>query len=427
MNRIALLIMLSFVLALALPIGQTLAQGGEAVTLTAFTDQNMGFSGVAPDGWTRIGAGAYRRLSATDDAVLLVQQSALGFPRDMVATALLQQVGVPALPEESTTLATATLAWELYRVDVEASQFGPLVMDLALASIDNPLGTYVVAMLTPEAERNALFEDVFGPVLEAFEPFSLNWGREDGPAPVEAGFEPARLRPEVLGVRPHDPAAYTQGLLLHNGSLYESAGLYGESTLREVNPETGEVIRSIPIAEEYFAEGLALVDDRLIQLTWKEGTAFVYDLATFEQVGTYTYEGEGWGLCYDGQYLYMSNGSAFITLRDPQTFEVIDRGLVTYQGQPVESLNELECVGDYLYANIYTLDYIVQIDKTNGNVVSLINAAGLLDAEQRAALQSGEVLNGIVYLPESETFLLTGKHWPSMFEVRFVEDDSSGQ
>lgn len=423
MNRFALWIVLCFALLFALPASPALAQGGEAVTFTPFTDHNMGFSGLAPDGWTRVGAGTYRRMSSAEDAVLLVQQSALGFPRDMVATVLAQQVGASALPEDSTTLETAALTWELYRLNVEASQLGPLVMDLALASIDNPLGTYVVGMLAPEGERDALFEEVFGPVLEAFDPFSLNWGREDGPAPIEEGFQPAQLRPEVLGVRPHDPTAYTQGLLLHNGSLYESAGLYGESTLREVNPETGEVIRSVPVDEAYFAEGLALVDDRLIQLTWKEGTAFVYDLNTFEQVDSYTYEGEGWGLCYDGQSLYMSNGSAFITLRDPQTFQVIDRGLVTYQGQPVEGLNELECVGDYLYANIYTLDYIVQIDKTNGNVVALIDAADLLDSEQRAALQSGEVLNGIVYLPESETFLLTGKHWPSMFEVRFVEGE----
>jgi len=425
MNRNTSLIVLGLALLLALPAGLTLAQGGETVTFTAFTDQDMGFSGVAPEGWTRVGAGSYRRLSAEDDAVLLLQQAIMGFPTDLVATALVQQVGVPALPEESATLETAGLDWELYRVDVEASQMGPLVMDLALSGIDNPLGTYVVAMLTPEAERDALFEEVFGPVLEAFAPFSLGWGRADGPAPVEEGFEPASLRPEVLDVRPHDPTAYTQGLLLHDGSLYESAGQYGESTLRQVDPQTGEVIRSIPIAEEYFAEGLALVDDRLIQLTWQEGAAFVYDLATFEQVATYPYEGEGWGLCYDGQYLYMSNGSPFITLRDPQTFEVIDHGLVTFRGQPIEGLNELECVGDYLYANIYTLDYIVQIDKSNGNIVALIDAAGLLEAEQQAELESGEVLNGIVYLPESETFLLTGKHWPSMFEVRFVEGEAA--
>ena len=235
------------------------------------------------------------------------------------------------------------------------------------------------------------------------------------------------LVPEVISVRPHDPGAYTQGLLLHDGYLYESTGRRGESTLRKVDPETGEVLQMIDVPEQYFAEGLALVGDSLIQLTWQSNVAFVYDVDTFEQTGTYAYEGEGWGLCTDGEYLYMSDGTPFLDVRDPETFELIFSGLVTVQGSIVERINELECVGDYVYANVWKTDYIIQIDKRNGVVVAVIDASNLLTDEERARFGEQEVLNGIVYLPETDTFLLTGKHWPKMYEVRFVEADVKPQ
>lgn len=223
--------------------------------------------------------------------------------------------------------------------------------------------------------------------------------------------------PEVVEVRPHDPTSFTQGLILYNGSLYESAGLYGSSSLRQLDPETGAVLQQVPVDAQYFAEGLERVDDRLIQITWREQTAFIYDIETFTQVGTFTYEGEGWGLCYDGTDLYMSNGTDHLTVRDPQTFAVRAEIPVTQEGQPVFRLNELECVGGTVFANIWQTDTIVQIDKTTGQVVATINAAGLLTAEERAQT---DVLNGIVYLPDSGAFLITGKLWPKMFEVRFV-------
>lgn len=236
-------------------------------------------------------------------------------------------------------------------------------------------------------------------------------------------YDPVQvLVPEVISVRQHDPRAYTQGLLLHNGSLYESTGRHGESTLREVDPQTGAVLRSIDIPEDYFAEGLALYDNKLIQLTYTTEVAFVYDLESFEQIGTFSYTGQGWGLCYDGRYLYMSDGSPFLDVRDPETFELIFSGLVTVQGKVVEKINELECVGDFIYANIYQTDYIVKIDKTNGVVVAVIDASGLVPDEERAQLldRGNEVLNGIAYLPDSDTFLITGKHWPKIYEVIFV-------
>ncbi|MEL7672557.1 MAG: glutaminyl-peptide cyclotransferase [Chloroflexota bacterium] len=232
--------------------------------------------------------------------------------------------------------------------------------------------------------------------------------------------------PEVISVRDHDPSAYTQGLLLHEGLFYESTGRRGLSSLRAVDPETGEVERMIEVPGAYFAEGLALVDDRLIQLTWQENVAFVYDLDSFEQTGTFEYEGEGWGLCYDGERLYMTDGTPFIQLRDPDTFELFFSGAVTLQGQPVGNLNELECVGDYLYANVWKTDYIVQIDKSNGVVVGVIDASGLLTEDERAALlqsDSDAVLNGIAYDAENDAFLITGKLWPKVYEVRFVEQE----
>jgi glutamine cyclotransferase len=164
---------------------------------------------------------------------------------------------------------------------------------------------------------------------------------------------PARLVPEVVLVRTHDPNAFTQGLLLYQGSLYESTGLYGQSSLRQVDLRTGEVLRMLELPDAYFGEGLARVDTRLIQLTWQEQQAFVYDLNTFEPVKSFTYEGEGWGLCFDGTHLLMSNGSPTISLRDPETFELVSQLQVTFRGVPLPMLNELECTGDHLYANVW--------------------------------------------------------------------------
>lgn len=227
------------------------------------------------------------------------------------------------------------------------------------------------------------------------------------------------LRPDVLAVYPHDDQAYTQGLLLHQGNFYESTGRYGSSDIREVDPRTGTVIRKQEIGETYFGEGLALVEDRLIQLTWREEVAFVYDRDGFEPVGTLAYQGEGWGLCYDGQYLAMSDGSGVITFRDAATFTAVRQLSVLLDDTPVSRLNELECVGDDIYANVYQTDMIYRIDSASGIVTAVIDASGLLQAEQ-VPEDPGGVLNGIAYDPEQDVFFLTGKLWPLLFEVRFV-------
>lgn len=234
-------------------------------------------------------------------------------------------------------------------------------------------------------------------------------------------YEPAQvMEPEVLSVRPHDTTARTQGLLYYNGFLYESTGTKGESMVRRLDPATGEVLQSIDLSPDYYGEGLERVGDKLIQLTYEENTALIYDVETFEQVGTYDYQGEGWGLCSDGRFLYMSDGSPFLDVRDINTFELIFAGLVTVEGSYVEEINELECVGDYIYANVWKTNYIIKIDKMNGVVVAVIDCTTLLTDDERAQLNSESVLNGIAYVPETDTFLITGKYWPKLFEVRFV-------
>lgn len=228
---------------------------------------------------------------------------------------------------------------------------------------------------------------------------------------------PDQLRVEVLASLPHDPAAFTQGLVWDEGRLYESTGLHGRSSVRQVDPATGQVRAAVSLDPRFFGEGLALVGNRLIQLTWQEGVAFVYDRDSLEQLDTYAYLGEGWGLCYDGARLVMSDGSGNLTFRDPQSFEVLGSVPVTLRGALLERLNELECVGDSVYANVWQTDQIVRIDPQTGRVIAAIDAAGLLSPLDRAG---ADVLNGIAFDPRREVFLITGKLWPRIFEVRFV-------
>ena len=174
----------------------------------------------------------------------------------------------------------------------------------------------------------------------------------------------------------------------------------------------------IGVPDQYFGEGLALVDRRLIMLTWTSERAFTYDRDSFELGETFSYQDEGWGLCYDGDRLVMSDGSDMLTFRDPDTFEQIGEQQVRLRGQPLRKLNELECVDGVVYANVWEEDFLVRIDPETGRVTDYIDATDLLQGEDRLG---AEVLNGIAYDPTAETFYLTGKWWPKMFEVRFVE------
>jgi glutaminyl-peptide cyclotransferase len=243
---------------------------------------------------------------------------------------------------------------------------------------------------------------------------------EPGASSPEGAVE--LLVPEVLSIRPHDPEAFTQGLLIENGRLFESTGRYGSSTLRELDPATGAVLRSVAVDDSLFAEGLELVDDRLVLLTFREGKAIVFESDSFETIGEFSYPTEGWGLCFDGERLVMSDGTPTLVFRDPGTFAEIGRLTVTIGGERVERINELECVDGEVWANIWQTDLIYRIDPTSGDVTGVVDASGLL-AEPLD--EDGAVLNGIAFDETSGSWLVTGKLWPSMFEVRFVPAGSA--
>ncbi len=226
-----------------------------------------------------------------------------------------------------------------------------------------------------------------------------------------------RLSVKVKAVYPHDPLAFTQGLVWDGGVLYESTGLYGKSSLRRVEPVSGEVVEIRSVDPNFFGEGMAQVDDRLLQLTWKSGIVLVYDVGTLDLIDEYGFNGEGWGLAYDGQRLVMSDGSHRLTFRDVDDFRWRATLEVTLEGQPVNHLNELEFAEGLLYANVWGEERIVRIDPDSGGVTAVIDASGLLDAAEKSRV---DVLNGIAYDPVSKTFWLTGKFWLKMFQVVFV-------
>ena len=243
-------------------------------------------------------------------------------------------------------------------------------------------------------------------------------GGATGVPATEQRLTAERLRVQVLQTYPHDPGAFTQGLVLTGGRLFESTGLEGRSSLREVEVATGRVLRRLDVPSPVFAEGLALVGTRLFQITWKHETVYTYDRDTFKKGPSFPYAGEGWGLCHDGRDLVMSDGSARLTFRGPETFRQVREVTVRDEGRPVEQLNELECVGPYVYANIWMTDRIVRVDPKSGVVTATIDASGLLNPAERFGT---DVLNGIAYDPSSDTFLVTGKLWPKLFRVKFVK------
>ena len=220
----------------------------------------------------------------------------------------------------------------------------------------------------------------------------------------------------VISTRPHDETAFTQGLEFYGDRLFESRGLRGSSGLAEINASDGEVLRDISLAPQLFGEGITIVGDTIIQLTWTSGKAFVYDIETLSVVDQFEYEGEGWGLCFDGTSLYMSDGSDILTLRDPVTFAITGSMKVTSDLVSVNRLNELECVDNHVYANMWQTDTIIGIDTSSGHVDRVIDASALQTYE---GVSVANVLNGIAYSKASDSFLVTGKLWPLMFEVVF--------
>ncbi|MBW2719268.1 MAG: glutaminyl-peptide cyclotransferase [Deltaproteobacteria bacterium] len=252
------------------------------------------------------------------------------------------------------------------------------------------------------------------PAEETVAPVDVTLGET---ARSAAAPELEKLRLRVVRKYPHARDAFTQGLIWHEGSMYESTGRYGQSSIRKVRLEDGKVLAQRTLPSRFFGEGLERIEDRLIQLTWRAGLAFVSDLTTLEERKTLRYPGEGWGLCYDGTALVMSDGSSTLEFRDPESMALLGEVTVLKNGHPVRKLNELECVGSDVYANVWRRDEILRIDRRSGRVTATIDASGLLS---RSEARRADVLNGIAYKPESQTFLLTGKLWPHVFEVELV-------
>jgi glutamine cyclotransferase len=219
---------------------------------------------------------------------------------------------------------------------------------------------------------------------------------------------------------PHDPQAFTQGLLFKDGFLYESTGLNGRSSVRKVQLETGKVLMSKDIASEYFGEGLTEVGNELVNITWTSQQGFVYDIANFKLKKTFTYPGEGWGLASDGKQIYMSDGSAAIRVLDPKTLIELRRIQVTADGKPITQLNELEWVEGELYANIWQTDVIARIDPASGRVVGWIDLGGLLQFGGKD-VKAVDVLNGIAYDSKRHRLFVTGKLWPKLFEIELIQ------
>jgi len=222
----------------------------------------------------------------------------------------------------------------------------------------------------------------------------------------------------IVHVYPHDSNAFTQGLIYLNGLLYESTGLWGRSSVRAVALETGKVIHQQNVPNQYFAEGLTNWAGDLIQLTWQTHEGFVYNLFTFQQERTFSYEGEGWGLTQDGTHLIMSDGTPFLRILDPKSLHEIKRIKVTEGGSPVENLNELEYVKGEIYANIWQTDRIARISPATGQVIGWIDLTGILAPADREA--GADVLNGIAYDRAANRLFVTGKLWPKLFEIQIV-------
>lgn len=234
------------------------------------------------------------------------------------------------------------------------------------------------------------------------------------PRPVEA----PTARYQVVRVFPHDPEAFTQGLVFVDGVLYESTGLNGRSTVRKVKLENGEVLQVQKVAEEHFGEGIAVWRDRIFELTWRSGIGFIYDRGSLARVGTFTYRGEGWGLTHDGTRLIMSDGSAFLRFLNPATQRQTGRVQVRDGVMPIEHLNELEFVKGEVLANVWPTDRVARIDPKTGRVLGWIDFTGLLSPADVA--QGADVLNGIAYDAATDRLFVTGKLWPKLFEVKIL-------
>jgi glutaminyl-peptide cyclotransferase len=262
----------------------------------------------------------------------------------------------------------------------------------------------------PRASRPRWLAWALGAGLAAVAVVLAAWPQLGARREAAAGFE-------VVAAYPHDASAFTQGLAIHAGELYEGTGQYGASTVRRVDLESGRTEKQRALNPRYFGEGIAILDGLLYQLTWQNGVVVVYDVETFEVKRTMQYDGEGWGLTHDGRELIMSDGSATIRFRNPQTFAVTREIEVRSAGAPLPRLNELEYVDGEIWANIWYDDRIARISPKDGAVLGFIDLATLYPQSARG---SEAVLNGIAYDAAAKRLFVTGKNWPQLYEIRVV-------
>ncbi|HLW84783.1 MAG TPA: glutaminyl-peptide cyclotransferase [Candidatus Sulfotelmatobacter sp.] len=241
--------------------------------------------------------------------------------------------------------------------------------------------------------------------------------------PAQSSFQTHASRPpeytfKLVRVFPHDPAAFTQGLAYRDGFFYEGTGIKGRSSLRKVRLETGEVIQRVDLDPEFFGEGITLLKNEVVQLTWQSQTGFVYDLNDFKLLRRFSYSGEGWGLASNGREIFMSDGTAQIRVLDRDTLAEKRRFTVRDGNRPIDQLNELEFVEGEIFANVWQTDRIARISPQTGKVVGWIDLSGLLSPVYRR--EPGAVLNGIAYDADRKRLFVTGKLWPSIFEIQVV-------
>ena len=229
---------------------------------------------------------------------------------------------------------------------------------------------------------------------------------------------------KVVRTIPLEETSFTQGLEVLDGSIFQSSGLYGESRLSEIDLQSGNIIREMSINESYFAEGITVFDQSIFMLTWKEEQAFRIDISNFSIIENFSFEGEGWGICFNGEHLVMSNGTSQISFRDPETFEINHTIQVTWDGQPVPNINELECVEREILANVWLQDVIISIDSMSGNVQYFVSPSSISSTQGN---NSNEVLNGIAFDKSSGGFWITGKNWTHIYLIEIFQKVTSSE
>ncbi len=242
---------------------------------------------------------------------------------------------------------------------------------------------------------------------------SMGGAFAQAPEPILYGYR-------ILETYPHARDAFTQGLFFDDGKLYESTGQYGESSLRQVDLTSGDVMRRTDLPQSFFGEGSAFVDGDIFMLSWREGSALRYGAEDFTLKNSYSYKGEGWGLTYDGESLVMSDGTPQLRFIDPDTFTEERRVEVTLRGKPLKQLNELEWIDGAVYANVWKTNALVRIDPDTGVINGIVDLRGLLEAEDIVPGET-DVLNGVAYAGEKDVLYVTGKYWPKLFKIELVE------